>query len=122
MKRLKIGDRIIVSGGYDMEPAWLQGTAGHSAVVTGFFENHIENRKGDAGISAAIEFDNEIEYKGIKGKYGFLLGRYKDQTWDAENSGVHVQISSIPINSDADIQDETSVWAESHASYKQIST
>ena len=122
VKRLKVGDRIKVSGGYDMDPPWLKGGSGYIAVVTGFFDNNIEKREGDSAISASIEFENEVEYKGINGKYGFLLGRYEGQTWDAENHGEHVHISSVPINSNTDIKEELSVWAESHASYKIIGT
>lgn len=105
-----------------MDPPWLHGGTGYIAFVTGFFENKIEKRKDDSAISASIEFENEIEYKGIKGKYGFLLGRYKSQRWDAENHGIHVYISTIPIESVADIKEESSVSVESHASYKKIDT
>jgi hypothetical protein len=121
VKRLKVGDRIKITGGYDMDPPWLKGGTGYIAIVIGFFDNHIEKRQGDSAVAVTIEFEEEIEHKGFKGKYGFLLGRYADQKWIAENHGIHVHISKTPIEKSSDISKGNSVWAESHASYQQVS-
>ena len=59
MAKLKQGDRIRLSGGYSFEPEWLKGAEGYDAVVTGFFDNGIEGRKGDERLSASIEFDDD---------------------------------------------------------------
>lgn len=54
---------------------------------------------GDSRIWLSIEFQEEIEYKGLTGKYGFILGRWKGQTLN--NTGtVHVYLSKIPIRND----------------------
>lgn len=118
MPRLKIGDRIRITGGYDMNPPWLNGGSGYDGVVTGFFENEIQKRHGDSAISVAIEFDNEIECKGVKAKYGYLLTRYADQIWESENHGIHVYLSKLPISNSADILSKDLIWAESHAGYR----
>lgn len=119
MGRLRIGDRIKLSGGYDMDPPWLKGGDGYFAKVTGFFDNEIEKRKGDERLSASIEFDTEVEHKGIAGKYGFMLGRWENQTWDSSGT-VHIHISTVPITSAKDITRDNSVWAESHAYYETV--
>lgn len=118
MKRLKVGDRIKLSGGYDMDPPWLKGGNGYYAKVTGFFDNGIEKRKGDERLSASIEFEEELEFKGFCGLYGFMLGRWEGQKWETSGT-VHVHISNEPINNSSDITKSNSIWAESHAHYER---
>ncbi len=119
MEKLEIGDRIKLSGGYDNNPLWLKGGSGYNAKVTGFFDNETEGRRDDSRISASIEFDKEIEYEGIKGKYGFILGRWEGQKWEKSGT-VHCHICSVPISKASDITKENTVWAESHAHYECI--
>ena len=119
MKRLQVGDRIKVSGGYDMDPPWLKGGSGYYATIIGFFDTMIEKRKGDERLSVSLEFEEEVEHKGFSGKYGFMLGRWEGQRWETTGT-VHVHISNVPIHNASDITEENSIWAESHAQYKQV--
>ena len=119
MDKLKVGDRIKLSGGYDMKPPWLKGGTGYFASVTGLFDNGIEKRKGDERLSASIEFEDEMEHKGLKGKYGFILGRWEGQEWETSGT-VHCYITTIPVTKAGDITQDNSVWAESHAHYERI--
>ncbi|HSG42267.1 MAG TPA: hypothetical protein VLA72_03850 [Anaerolineales bacterium] len=121
MKRLKVGDRIKLSGGYDMNPPWLKGGSGYLAKVTGFFDNDIGKRKGDERLSASIEFETEMEHQGFKGKYGFILGRWESQEWETSGT-VHCHIAAIPITKSQDITENNSVWAESHAHYEVVNS
>jgi hypothetical protein len=118
MKRLKVGDRIKLSGGYDMNPPWLKGGSGYLA---GFFDNDIGKRKGDERLSASIEFETEMEHQGFKGKYGFILGRWESQEWETSGT-VHCHIATIPITKSQDITENNSVWAESHAHYEVVNS
>lgn len=102
-----------------MDPPWLKGGPGYFAKVTGFFDNEIEKRKGDERLSASIAFETEMEYKGLKGKYGFILGRWEGQEWERSGT-VHCHISSVPITKASDITQNNTVWAESHAHYEVV--
>ena len=102
-----------------MDPPWLKGGSGYLATVTGFFDNEIEKRKGDERLSASIEFEAELEYNGITGKYGFLLGRWEGQVWETSGT-VHCHIATIPVTRAGDITPDNSVWAESHARYDVV--
>ena len=100
-----------------MDPPWLNGGVGYFATVTGFFDNGIGKRKGDERLSASLAFEVEIECKGLKGKFGFMLGRWQDQVWESSGT-VHIHISTAPISSANEITKENSVWAESHAHHE----
>ena len=120
MNRLKVGDRIKLFGGYDMNPPWLFGGEGYTAKVLSFFDNCITGRKGDSSISISIEFDEPLTFKGFIGKYGFIMGRWEDQKWE-DAGGVHVHITTNKISKASDITEENSRWVESHANYQKIS-
>jgi len=104
-----------------MDPPWLKGGEGYFAKVTGFFDNGIEKRKGDERLSVSIEFETEMEYKGLSGKYGFLLSRWEGQTWDTSGT-VHVYLTEIPMDEGSTITNENSRWLESHAHYELTSS
>lgn len=119
MSRLKIGDRIHLADGYDMEPPWLKGGNGYDATVLRFIDNGIEKRKGDERLSAVIQFDEELDLKGLKGRFGLILGRWEGQKWTADGV-VHVHLMSEEIFDQKEMTDENSRWVESHASYRKL--
>jgi hypothetical protein len=102
-----------------MEPPWLKGGPGYFARVTGFFDNQIDGRSGDERLSASIEFETDVSHKGLKGRYGFILGRWVGQEWETSGT-VHCHIATIPITGASDITRDNCVWAESHAHYEVV--
>lgn len=119
MTRLALGDRIRLFGGYDMEPPWLRDRPEHYARVLSFFDNEIEGRSDDSRISASIEFEHLITFKGVTGGFGHIMGRWAGQEW--EQSGVvHAYLCKEPVSSAHDITESGSVWLESHASYEVV--
>jgi len=123
MNRLKESDTIKLSGGYDYDPPWLKSMKRRKdhfrATVLRFFDNQIAERKEDERLSAAIEFDEIVDFEGLKGKYGFIMGRWEGQKW--ETSGVvHVHLTNKEIFEASNITKDDSRWMESHASYKMI--
>ena len=119
MKKLKVGDKIKLFGGYDWDPPWLKAHDCFLATILRFFDNGIEKRNGDERLSATIEFDNPITFKNITGKYGVILGRWEGQKW--ESTGVvHVHLSNTEIFNSKDMNESNSVWMESHASYERV--
>ena len=119
MKKLKPDDRIHLSGGYDQEPRWLNDGNGYGAVVLRFFDNKIEGRSGDERLSVAIEFDDVLEFEGVKGKFGVLLGRWQDQKWITKGVS-HVHLTDRDVSSEEEFEAAESVWMESHASYEKV--
>ena len=116
---LKPGDRIRLSGGYDPQPQWLRGREAHRARVVRFVDNKMKQRRGDERLSALVEFDEELEFEGLRGKYGMLLLRYRGQCW--EHSGtVHVNLLDTGINDISEMVEASSRWMESHAQYQTV--
>ena len=119
MQKLKPGDRIRLFDGYDMDPPWLKNRECYCATVLRFIDNKIEKRSGDEGLSAVIEFDDEFEFKGFKGKFGILLGRWEGQLWEAKGV-VHVYLLAVEIKQQEEMTRENSYHIESHASYEKL--
>ena len=103
-----------------MEPAWLKGQECHFATVLRFIDNKIPKRKNDERLSAVIEFDDELEFKGLKGKFGLIMGRWEGQKWETKGI-VHVHLLDHEIIDQEEMTKENSRWIESHASYEKIS-
>jgi len=120
MQKLRPGDRIKLFGGYDMFPPWLKARECYFAKVLRFIDNKIERRKDDSQLSVIIEFDDELELKGLKGKFGLLLGRWEGQLWETKGV-VHVYLLDSGIMRQEEMTRDNSRWVESHASYEKIS-
>lgn len=71
-------------------------------------------------LSAVIEFEDEIEFKGFKGKYGVVMGRWENQKWETKGV-VLVYVIKNEISDADEMTQENSCWMESHASYETIS-
>jgi hypothetical protein len=119
MIKLKPKDKIKLYGGYDMNPPWLKDRECHFATVLRFIDNKIEKRKNDERLSAVIEFDNEFEFNGLKGKFGIIMGRWEGQKWETKGV-VHVYLLEYEIMAKDEMTQENSRWVESHASYETI--
>jgi hypothetical protein len=115
---LQIGDKIKLSGGYDMDPPWLLGHPdGYTACVLRFIDCEIKGRNGDERRSAVVLFDQELEFSGLRSRFGYLLLRYVGQKWSDSEHGVHVHLAKDEPIDRIDHSKGTSRWLESHASY-----
>jgi len=56
---VKIGDRLRLSGDYDMYPEWLRGRSEYYARFITFLENNDERRSPAGRLSALIEFKEQ---------------------------------------------------------------
>jgi len=102
-----------------MDPPWLREHDSFHATVLKFFDNNIENRKGDERLSAVIEFDDPLSFDGLEGKYGVILGRWEGQKWEKKGV-VHVHLLDREISGPSEITKDNSRWMESHASYECV--
>jgi hypothetical protein len=116
---VNIGDRLRLSGGYDMNPQWLQGRNEYYARVVAFLENNKKRPSLSERKSTLIEFDEPIEFEDLAGKFGLLDLRHVGQVW--ENTGsVQVFLLKEKINSIEERNQESSRWMESHATYEVV--
>ena len=109
-RRLRIGDRVRLEGGYDMEPKWLNGLSAYFGQCVGFIP-------GENGQSAAvIQLETPITFDGVTGNFVALRLRYVDARW-AKREVVHLELFSSQPTS---LQDPSTrgLWIESHASYR----
>ena len=109
-RRLRIGDRVQLEGGYDMEPKWLNGQSAYFGECIGFIP-------GENGHSAAVIcLDEPIKFDAVVGPYLVLRLRYVGARW-AKQETVHLELFTVPPTT---LQGTSArgVWIESHASYR----
>lgn len=90
MKKLEIGDKIELFGGYDYEPLFLRNPpadkrTGH---VISFIKGQNEN---DAAV---VKLDNKITGEKITGDIVVLEPRYVGQTWN-DPGPVHIELCNF---------------------------
>ena len=73
--KLKIGDRIQIGGGYDMEPQWLNKNQHYTGVVKAFIPGQNDSP------AAVVKLDEPITFEEIKGDIIVLELRYVGAKW-----------------------------------------
>jgi hypothetical protein len=117
MVMVEIGDRLLVTGGYEYDPNWLQGKEGCVGTVIRFLWEG-DNRKRKLVLDLGEDF-TACEFKG---RYLILFLRDPHEHWEDEGV-VHVVVgNSIPkdVESIGVAADPNSgfKWVEAAASYK----
>ena len=117
---VEIGDRLVVTGGYDYDPKWLKGKEGCVGTVIRFLWEG-ENRKRKLVLDLGEDFNT----CGFKGRYLILFLRESRTTWEDEGE-VHVVIgNSIPkdVESIGVASDPKNgfKWIEAAATYRVLS-
>jgi hypothetical protein len=110
---LQAGDRVRLSGGYDMDPAWLSGRRSIHGTVVRFIPGQ------NATTAALIKLDAPIVVSEVKGDMVVLQLRYAGASWGT-NETVHVELCDFtpePVRWQARRKGE---WVESHATYERI--
>ena len=107
---LRIGDRVRLSGGYDMEPRWLNGRDSLFGKCISFVPSE------DSRSAAVIQLDEPITFDSVTGSYAVLRLRYVGARW-SKREIVHLELFAAPP---ASLQEAASrgLWIESHASYR----
>jgi len=107
------GDRIRLSGGYDMEPEWL---GGHDAVM-GSLAAFIPGQNREP--AALVQLDHPLEVQGITGERIVLELRYVGATWTDEGV-VHVELCDFEPEAKTWSARRQGKWVESHATYTKL--
>lgn len=110
---LKIGDRISLSGGYDMAPEWLGDQGSYQGVVTSFIPGQNEMP------AAVVCLDESIRFRNVAGQIVVLELRYDGAMWGSEET-VHIELCNFQPESKRWQDRRQGLWIESHASYEKI--
>ena len=84
-EELRIGDRIQLSGGYDMEPEWLNGKKHYSGTVKAFIPGQNDSP------AAVVDLDEPAIFDEIKGIIVVLELRHVGSKWENSDT-VHVEL------------------------------
>jgi hypothetical protein len=114
-KRLRVGDRVRLFGGYEAEPRWLGGETERRGRVVAFLA------KEGAEPAAVVELDTPIQVDEHRGSLAILHLRYSEARW-ARREVVHIELSDAMPEQEGSLTRPLGQWVESHASYEAIST
>ena len=118
---LSIGDRVVVGGGYDMEPAWLAASAsGYAGEVTDFIPGQNELPAAVIALDDELVLPNgagAVDDQEVRGRYLVLELGHVGTSWSTSRPRVHVELcGEAPPH--VRWQDRPrGIWVESHASY-----
>ena len=100
------GDRLVLSGGYDMAHRWLCGQPSHAGTVVDLVPGQSEQ--------PAVR---PIEVDGVYGEFLVLETRYVGQTW-GEKGVVHLELCDFEPERRKWQDRRQGKWVESHATYE----
>ena len=117
---LKIGDRIRACGGYDMEPAWLQGKVeGYVGTVIGFLPE-----PGSQPASVVL-LDKELVIpvgagaarETVAGKLLVLTLGHSNTDWAVEEPRIHVELCNFEPTIETREAQRHGAWVDSPSTY-----
>jgi hypothetical protein len=117
---VELGDKLLVTGGYDYDPSWLKGKDGCLGTVIRFlWEGDDRKRK------LVLDLGEDFHTCEFSGRYLILFHRYSGSQWE-DKGVVHVvvgnsipkDVQSIGVASDPK---QGFKWIEAAASYRVIS-
>lgn len=120
-RELAVSDRVLVYGGYDMDPAWLAADpSGYSGEVIAFIPGQ------NAQPAAVIRLDGELvlpdgggdeQGREVHGRYLVLELGHVGTDWGTECPRVHVELCEDQPPGKKWEERANGVWVESHATY-----
>jgi hypothetical protein len=113
MQELRIGDRVRLGGGYDMEPKWLNGKEHYTGTVEAFIPGQNDTP------AAIVELDEVAVCDDTRGSIVVLELRYVDAMWTSSEA-VHVELCDFVPEAKSWNNRKQGKWVESHARYEKI--
>jgi hypothetical protein len=111
-RSIRPGDRLLLSGGYEMAPRWLCGRPSHIGTV-------IDLVPGQSDQSAVLlKLDAPIEVDGLSGEFLVLETRYVGQAW-TDKGTVHLELCNFEPERKRWQDRRQGKWVESHAMYQR---
>jgi hypothetical protein len=106
------GDRLVISGGYDMSPRWLCGQPSHSGTVVDLVPGQNDQP------AVLVKLDSPIQVDGVSGDFLVLETRYVGQTW-GDKGVVHIELCDFEPERRKWQDRRQGKWVESHATYER---
>jgi hypothetical protein len=106
------GDRLVLSGGYEMSPRWLCGQPAHIGTVVDLVPGQSEQS------AVLVKLDSPIEVDGVSGEFLVLETRYGGQTW-GDTGVVHIELCDFEPERKRWQDRRQGRWVESHATYER---
>ena len=116
---VEIGDKLLVTGGYDYHPQWLEDREGCVGTVVKFLPEGKDRKR-----KLVLDLGKEFRSCGFCGRYLILFLRYKNAKWEDEGV-VHVVVgNTVPesaesIGAAAD-PEKGFKWVEAAATYRVV--
>jgi hypothetical protein len=119
---LAVGDRVVVHGGYDMDPEWLAvSAAGYPGRVIAFIPGQNEQ------LAAVVELDSElvlaegagaVREQEVRGGFLVLELGHVGTTWATPEPRIHVELCEAAPPPTRWQDRQRGGWIESHATYR----
>ena len=108
LQTLHVGDRVRLSGGYDMEPNWLRGQSFYLGILTDFIPGQNDTP------AAVVDLDEPITIDELTGNILVLELRYVGAEWRTRAT-VHVELCDFIPEPKSWKYRRQGKWVESHA-------
>jgi len=112
-RKLRSGDRVNISGGYDMDPRWLNGKTSRAGTLIKFIPG--QNKQP----AAVIALDETLTFDRSSGKFLVLELRYVGARW-LRSETVHLELCFDMPPEKAWNDRVRGKWIESHATYELV--
>jgi hypothetical protein len=134
-----VGERVLVNGGYDPDPDWLQGRNGYDDGYRGTIRD-IRDRwavvlldselilppvdlENPAWRFAGRKLDDSERIRSPRGKWLLLSQGWDDSVWNEPTDRLHVVLcDQEPRFEDAEMNLISGAWVESHAQMRHAPT
>jgi len=110
---LNFGDRIRLSGGYEMEPRWLAGKDCYFGTVVEFIPGQNQTP------ATVVKLDEPIIFNDTTGDIVILELRYEGAKWGKKGT-VHIELCNFVPEAASWKSRKQGKWVESHASYVKV--
>lgn len=113
IQNLSVGDRLRLSGGYEIDPPWLHGQQHRTATVTRFIPG-----QNDAPAVVA-HLDSPITSDQLTAHIVVLELRYEGASWGEENT-VHIELCDFEPEPKTWKDRRQGKWIEAHPTCKRL--
>jgi len=110
---VEVGDRVFVSGGYDMNPRWLGGREGYSGTIDRFIPGQ------DQKLAAVIRIDDPITANGVTGDRLVMELRWVGASWRS-GAIAHIELCDFEPEEKFWRDRRQGEWIESHATIRHL--
>ena len=123
-RALAVGDQIVVTGGYDMDPPWLAASPGG---YTGTVVEFIEGQNEQPAAVVALEHElvlpagaGAVRGTPVRGRYLVLELGHVGADWSTPTPRVRVELCEARPPTRRSQDRSQGAWVESHATYQHL--